>query len=245
MDESESKPLWISHRGLRGQWTENTIAAFRAAVDGGYEALETDLRITADGHIVLLHDADLARLTGETGDVALMTRASLERVRFPCGSPVAFFDQFVETFPGCQWTLDIKPESGAAVIRSLVEWTQRNGSAEWLQANTRFLCWRGVHEAALRAAFPGGQFYATERECWRAGLSVLARSPGLGGFRTQRVYSLPPRLGPLNLFPADYVQAIRSRGARALAYLPQPGAEAKAAVSAGFDEILSNFSIEE
>jgi glycerophosphoryl diester phosphodiesterase len=48
---------------------ENTLLAFRLAIEAGVDALETDARLTADGEIVLLHDADLARTTDGSGFV--------------------------------------------------------------------------------------------------------------------------------------------------------------------------------
>ena len=61
---NNKKPFWISHRGYAKKYTENSQEAFDAALDLGFEFLETDLRITADGHIVLCHDPDFRRLGG-------------------------------------------------------------------------------------------------------------------------------------------------------------------------------------
>lgn len=52
-----SKPtLLLGHRGVRGSLPENTLSAFRAALDAGLDGLETDLQRSADGEIVLYHD---------------------------------------------------------------------------------------------------------------------------------------------------------------------------------------------
>ena len=53
---SHKKPGWISHRGYKANAVENTGKAFATAVDIGFSALETDLRITKDHQIVLIHD---------------------------------------------------------------------------------------------------------------------------------------------------------------------------------------------
>lgn len=72
-------PLAIAHRGGALLAAENTAAAFRAAQACGAEIVETDLRLSADGALVCLHDADLTRLAGdprlvsETGLAALRT----------------------------------------------------------------------------------------------------------------------------------------------------------------------------
>jgi glycerophosphoryl diester phosphodiesterase len=73
------RPLVIAHRGAAGIYPENTLFAFRRALaDCDVDAFEFDVRATADGHAVVLHDATVDRTTDGRGDVADMT---LEQVR--------------------------------------------------------------------------------------------------------------------------------------------------------------------
>ncbi|RMD44654.1 hypothetical protein DV735_g466, partial [Chaetothyriales sp. CBS 134920] len=58
-------PQTISHRGYKAQYPENTLAAFRGAVEAGTDAIETDLRLSRDNVVVLSHDADLKRCFGQ------------------------------------------------------------------------------------------------------------------------------------------------------------------------------------
>ena len=56
--------IWVAaHRGWCEKYPENTMLAFEKAIDLGVDQLETDLRMTRDGAIVLMHDADVARTT--------------------------------------------------------------------------------------------------------------------------------------------------------------------------------------
>ncbi len=64
------KPFAIAHRGGALLAPENTAEAFRAAAAIGADIVETDLRVSADGALVCLHDADLARLAGDPRLVA-------------------------------------------------------------------------------------------------------------------------------------------------------------------------------
>jgi glycerophosphoryl diester phosphodiesterase len=70
-------PLAIAHRGGALLAAENTAAAFRAAAAAGAEMVETDLRLTADGHLVCLHDADLTRIAQDDRRVADTDLATL------------------------------------------------------------------------------------------------------------------------------------------------------------------------
>jgi glycerophosphoryl diester phosphodiesterase len=58
--------LCVAHRGSSGAAPENTLAAFRLAVEQGSDLIETDVHRTADGALVCLHDATLARTTDAT-----------------------------------------------------------------------------------------------------------------------------------------------------------------------------------
>jgi glycerophosphoryl diester phosphodiesterase len=74
----------IAHRGLHGAASgaiENTASAFQAAITGDY-GIECDLQISADGEALVYHDAALGRLTDGQGELAAMTAAAIQAVRF-------------------------------------------------------------------------------------------------------------------------------------------------------------------
>jgi glycerophosphoryl diester phosphodiesterase len=72
--------LVIAHRGSSAAAPENTLPAFEAAVAQGADAVELDVRLTADGAPVVIHDATLDRTTDRTGPVAALTLAELRSV---------------------------------------------------------------------------------------------------------------------------------------------------------------------
>lgn len=57
-------PQAIAHRGYKALYPENTLLAFRAALEAGAHALETDLHLSKDGVVVLSHDGTLKRCYG-------------------------------------------------------------------------------------------------------------------------------------------------------------------------------------
>lgn len=69
-----------AHRGGAGLAPENTLAAFRQAVALGADVLEMDLRVTADGEVVVIHDPTLDRTTNGHGYVRATTLADLQRL---------------------------------------------------------------------------------------------------------------------------------------------------------------------
>lgn len=70
----------IAHRGFSAAAPENTLAALRAAIDAGADALEFDLQVTADGEPVLFHDDTLGRTTDAEGYIRAWSAAELAEV---------------------------------------------------------------------------------------------------------------------------------------------------------------------
>lgn len=68
----------ISHRGHSHIAPENTIASVAASIAIGSDACEFDVRCTADGHVVLMHDASVDRTTNGTGEISEMTLAQAQ-----------------------------------------------------------------------------------------------------------------------------------------------------------------------
>jgi glycerophosphoryl diester phosphodiesterase len=67
----------VAHRGMVSGFPENTLAAFHQAMELGFTAIEIDLRATADGHIVVMHDDTVDRTTSGHGKVSELTLADI------------------------------------------------------------------------------------------------------------------------------------------------------------------------
>jgi glycerophosphoryl diester phosphodiesterase len=73
----------VAHRGASVEQPENTIEAFEAALDAGADAVEFDVRMTADGHAVVMHDPDVSRTTDGNGLVSRMALKEIRRLGVP------------------------------------------------------------------------------------------------------------------------------------------------------------------
>ena len=71
------RPRVIAHRGASSIAPENTLLAFRLAIEAGAEMIETDAHLARDGEIVLIHDTDLRRTTNCSGSIADLRSADL------------------------------------------------------------------------------------------------------------------------------------------------------------------------
>lgn len=78
LGQRSGRPLIGAHRGASGEVPENTIAAFDRAIADGAELLELDVHRTADGHLVVQHDAGMRRTAGRATQIGALT---LDEVR--------------------------------------------------------------------------------------------------------------------------------------------------------------------
>jgi glycerophosphoryl diester phosphodiesterase len=78
----DGRPQVVAHRGSSAAEAEHTLGAYVRALDEGAEGLECDVRLTADGHLVCVHDRNLRRVTNTPGVVSTKTLAELDRLDF-------------------------------------------------------------------------------------------------------------------------------------------------------------------
>ncbi len=94
--------LVLGHRGVMGEgFTENTLEAFREAADLGVDGIETDVRLTRDGRLVLFHD----RLCASGAPVAETSHAELAAAE---GHHVPELAEVLAAWPDLLWNLEIK-----------------------------------------------------------------------------------------------------------------------------------------
>ncbi len=74
------RPWLVAHRGGAGLAPENTLPAFDLAARLGADAFELDVHLTADGEVVVFHDDETSRLTGQPGTIEARTLAQVERL---------------------------------------------------------------------------------------------------------------------------------------------------------------------
>lgn len=92
-----TSPVIFAHRGACAHAPENTLAAFKLAVDQGAEALELDVQLTEDGEVVVFHDVRLDRTTNGTGRVADHTLAEIKQLNAGLSFSPAYQEERVPT----------------------------------------------------------------------------------------------------------------------------------------------------
>ena len=115
-------PRWdvilVAHRGLAPGLPENTMAAFEDVVARGVRVIEVDLRGTADGEVVIMHDETVERTTDGTGEVTALTLAEIKALDAGSHAGEAHAGQTVPTF---EEALQFAQEHGVVLLLDIKE----------------------------------------------------------------------------------------------------------------------------
>lgn len=192
----------IVHRGLTTASPENSLGAIEAAIAAGFEAIEVDVRASADGVPFLLHDPTLDRTTNASGRLRGMTTDRASLARLSDGSPLPRLEEALDLARGrARLCLDTKDAGLASTLKRALQ--AREGDVEvWSshpplvaalsEAGIRTalisngLLPRGVGEFLWRARATGANavsFYPADIEahvaaaCRNAGLDLISGTP--------------------------------------------------------------------
>jgi glycerophosphoryl diester phosphodiesterase len=165
-------PIAMAHRGGAGYepnvGLENTLGAFRRAVEMGYEYLETDVHATSDGELVAFHDTHLDRVTDTEGAIVDLPYAAVREARITGTDSVPLLTELLEEFPTTRLNIDVKADSALAPT---VETIRRHDALDRV-------CIGSFSERRLRAARRAlGPTLATA--AGQVGTGALRYAPGL------------------------------------------------------------------
>jgi glycerophosphoryl diester phosphodiesterase len=186
-------PLAMAHRGGAIEHLENTMPAFQACVDQGYRYLETDIRVTADGVLVVFHDATLERVTDRAGRIEHLSWDEVSKARIGGREPVLQLEDLLGAWPDVRFNLDIK---AAGVLAPLVRTVRRLKVADRV-------CLGSFSDARIAAAR-------------RIFGPMVCTSLGPRGVAALRLSSYSPRAAGLVRIQAGCAQVPLQLGGRAL-----------------------------
>lgn len=136
------RTLVMAHRGGAGLWPENTSHAFAQSVALGVDVLEMDLHGTADGALVVIHDATVDRTTNGAGRVNALTLAELKKLdagyrwtsdggrTFPFrgkGNTIPTLLEVLSEFPRARLNIDIK-QAQPSLVKSFCRALREHGA---------------------------------------------------------------------------------------------------------------------
>jgi glycerophosphoryl diester phosphodiesterase len=243
-------PPNFAHRGASARAPENTLEAFRLAVEAGAGGLELDVHVTRDGEVVVIHDASVDRTTDGSGAVAGMTLAELRDLdagyrfspdrgsTFPFrgrGLRIPTLAEVYEEFPAASVNIDIKePQPGAeeAVLRVIqsAEAAERSlvvSDDHAVVRRFRRLSGGRISTGASRLEI--ATFYASSRLC----LERLVHPP-------YDALQVPVDYRGISLVTLRFVVAAHSRGARVDVWTINDPDEMRRLLDLGVDVVMTD-----
>jgi glycerophosphoryl diester phosphodiesterase len=240
-------PLLIAHRGGAGLAPENTLAAFESAVrDWAADMVELDVRATADGECVVIHDPTVDRTTNGSGAVAQLTLAELQQLdagyhftpdggrTFPFrgrGLRVPTLEEVLRALPGLRITVEVK--SGTAQAGLFAAVTRHRAHDRVIAA--------GMHDADRTAfgAYPGALSASSEQLrryfiAHRLHLAALAPLPA-------HVVQMCEQWQGRRLLTPRLVRDLHRRGAHVHVWTVNEEADMERLLGWGADGIMSDF----
>ncbi len=233
----------IAHRGESAHAPENTMAAFERAVRLGADALEFDVRLSADGVAVVHHDPTLERTTSGAGPVAARTLAELRALdagaqftpdggrSFPfrgTGVRVPTLDEVLGAWPATPVLIEIKVAEASAEVRRVLD---RHAAAG-----------RAVVASFVDAAVAPfrGSPYATGAARGDVVRLLAASLVGAAVRPPYQLASVPPTYNGLPLPLGRFARSLRPAGVPVHVWTVDRPDEARAMWGAGVTGIVSN-----
>jgi len=227
-----ARPWIIAHRGACGESPENTLESFRLAVEQGADMIELDLRLTADGHLVAVHDLNLRRVAGHTVsvedtslnilrhlDVSYHFHRGRRRTRIPT------LEEVLETIPPrFPLTLDLK--------------CRRAGRTRYARVLARALAGRGH---AIYSSFNWKLLSEVKSAIPNAPVAPMARHRVPGVLRAAETLGAASIHCQFGAVTPRLLETVAATGRPVLAYTVDDGARARRLIAAGASGVFTNY----
>ena len=245
----------VAHRGSSGTFAEHTLQAFQAALADGADALECDVRLTRDGHLVCVHDRRVDRTSDGRGSVSTLELARLSELDFASWKGATTGDTVEEP----------DRDSGRVLtLERLLQLVLDTGRPVQLQVETKHPTRYGAYVELALVELLGryGLLEPSSREASRVAVlsyattslrRVHALAPGLPTVLNMnrvpvrlRDGNLPPRVSAAGLaLPyvrrhPGYVARVHDRGGRVHVFTANEPEEIDFLLDLGVDAVVSN-----
>lgn len=235
-------PRVLAHRGLvapraaAAGVAENTRAAFGAAVDAGAVYLESDCRLTADGEVVLFHDAELRRVTGDPRQVSQLTLRELSALMSERGGLLTL-EQALDEFPRARFNVDVKAAEAADPAGRIVAPHAHRVLITSFSDAHRLRALRSAAAAGARPATSPGQRGIATLLAAVASRSRRAEARALDGLDALQI---PERQGPIRVLGPRLIDAAHRASVEVHVWTVNDPAHMTALVARGVDGIVTD-----
>jgi glycerophosphoryl diester phosphodiesterase len=230
-------PRAFVHRGwhlgeLRDM--ENSLSAFRRAVEEGYQYIETDVHATADGVVVVHHDATLNRTTDGRGMIRRLPWSVVSNALIGRREPVSRLDDVLEELPTTFFNIDVKEDNAIGPVLRVL-----GAHKAWDR-----VCLASFAEHRVRAlARIGGSRVLTS--LGRQSAALLWLGSRWGGWPLRSLVAgcaaqVPPGVGALRMIDRRFVRQAHRWGMEVHAWTVDDAVEMRRLLDMGVDGLVTD-----
>ncbi len=225
--------LNVAHRGASGTFPENTLSAFRAAIDAGAVMCELDVQLSCDGAVVVIHDETVDRTTDGKGEVAALTLEELKRLDAGAkfkgkggalkGERIPTLDEvFAVTNGKCGLNIELKAGGLEHQVAQIMQ--ARNALSDSIASSFNWEYLKNIQQLNFNI---------------RVGL--LAEEKPIDLMRSavaMRAHAINPRW---DMVTADLCKAAHEHGLKVYTWTVDADARMRALIECGVDGIMTNY----
>ena len=241
--DPDARPV-VAHRGNSAFAPEDTLEALQQGVALGADALEFDVRLSSDGHVVVMHDPTVDRTTDGLGEVAALTLAELKGLdaghrftrdggrTFPWrgqGITIPTLGEVLAAFPAFPFILEVKSAAASAETKRML-----------VHHAAERRCLVGSFDDAALAPFRGTRFAISASGLEVARLYRRAALPGAPRRLPYQALCIPPSFYGLPLPIRRFARMGRAAGVRTHVWTVDNPRRAASFWDGGVNAILSN-----
>jgi glycerophosphoryl diester phosphodiesterase len=246
----QRRPLVMAHRGGAGLWPENTRFAYERARELGVDAIEIDVHSTADGVMVVMHDATVDRTTDGHGRINEMTLAEVKKLdagfrwssdgekTFPQrgrGLTIPTLDEVFTQFPSMRFNIEPKQEK-PSLAKPLCRMIREKGMVNKIFVGS----FRQTVLDAFRKECPEVATSASPEE-----VSEFLSRYKVGSDKSYRpamqALQVPEYVGGIQILSKEFVAAAHARNLPVHAWTVNEEADMKRFIDFGVDGLITDY----
>ena len=223
--------LAFAHRGGNDFGPENSLKSFLSAYEIGYKYLETDVHLSKDGYLVAFHDESLDRVTNKSGLIKDLNLNEIKRAKINNTEEIPLLIDLLENLPDCFFNIDCKSDDTVLPLINLIKkysLLKRVCIGSFSQKRINFIR-KSLGPNVKTSMGPNEILFG----------KILSNLSVVRNFKSTYA-SLPMRRYGVNLLNERYINFLKSKKKKVIAWTINDESEMRLLIKRGVDGIMTD-----